>query len=246
MPRPVLLITGASRGIGAATAQLAGARGYDVAVNYKSDAKAAAEVVAAVKAAGGKAVAIQADMAHRGRHRAHVRRGTTRSGRSPISSTTPASAATNSRLDDAERRRSCARCSTSTVFGALLCARAAIRRMSNKHGGRAASIVLLSSMAATSAAPANMSGMPPPRARSTLMTSGLARSSPPTASASTASRPGRSRPRSTPPGRLERIAPMIPMGRAGQAGGDRRGGAVPAVGRGVLHQRHGAARRRGR
>ena len=59
---PVLLIAGGSRGIGASTARLAAARGYDVAVNYKSNAKAAAGVVAAVKAAGGKAVA------HPGRH----------------------------------------------------------------------------------------------------------------------------------------------------------------------------------
>ena len=59
----VLLVTGASRGIGAATARLAGARGYDVAVNYLRDAKSADAVVAAVKAAGQRAVAIQGDMA---------------------------------------------------------------------------------------------------------------------------------------------------------------------------------------
>ena len=56
MSRPVLLIAGGSRGIGAATAKMGGTRGYDVAVNYKSNAKAADEVVAAVKAAGGKSV----------------------------------------------------------------------------------------------------------------------------------------------------------------------------------------------
>ena len=62
MSRPVLLVAGGSRGIGAATAKLAGAKGYDVAVNYNSNANAAAAVVAAVKAAGGKAVALQGDM----------------------------------------------------------------------------------------------------------------------------------------------------------------------------------------
>ena len=62
MSRPVLLIAGGSRGIGAATARMAANRGYDVAVNYKSNSKAAAEVVDAVKAAGGKAVAVQGDM----------------------------------------------------------------------------------------------------------------------------------------------------------------------------------------
>jgi NAD(P)-dependent dehydrogenase (short-subunit alcohol dehydrogenase family) len=63
MSRPVLLIAGGSRGIGAATAKLAGARGYDVAVNYHSNVKAADSVVASVKAAGGNAEAIQGDIA---------------------------------------------------------------------------------------------------------------------------------------------------------------------------------------
>ena len=63
MSRPVLLIAGGSRGIGAATARLAGARGYDVAVNYKTNSNAAAAVVKAVEKGGGKAVAIQGDMA---------------------------------------------------------------------------------------------------------------------------------------------------------------------------------------
>jgi NAD(P)-dependent dehydrogenase (short-subunit alcohol dehydrogenase family) len=63
MSRPVLLIAGGSRGIGAATAKLAGVRGYNVAVNYKTNSNAAAGVVDAVKRAGGEAVAIQGDMA---------------------------------------------------------------------------------------------------------------------------------------------------------------------------------------
>ena len=63
MSRPVLLIAGGSRGIGAATAKLAAGHGYDVAVNYKNNSNAAASVVEAVKKAGGKAVAIQGDMA---------------------------------------------------------------------------------------------------------------------------------------------------------------------------------------
>ena len=63
MSRPVLLIAGGSRGIGAATAKLAGARGYDVAVNYKTNSNAAARWSRPWRRAGGKAVAIQGDMA---------------------------------------------------------------------------------------------------------------------------------------------------------------------------------------
>ncbi len=60
--KPVLLITGGSRGIGAACARLAGARGFQVGVNYLRDRRAADGVVAEVEAAGGKAIAIQGDM----------------------------------------------------------------------------------------------------------------------------------------------------------------------------------------
>ena len=62
-PRRVLLVTGGSRGIGAATVRLAAARGYDVCVNYRSDAAAAAQVVEAATRAGARAVAVQADVA---------------------------------------------------------------------------------------------------------------------------------------------------------------------------------------
>src|ERR1700722_5102678 len=63
MTRPVLLIAGGGRGIGAATARLAAERGYDVAINFLSRADAAAQVAGAVQKAGGTAVVIQGDMA---------------------------------------------------------------------------------------------------------------------------------------------------------------------------------------
>ena len=63
MSRPILLIVGGSRGIGAATARMAGARGYDVAVTYKSNAEAAESVCDAVRVAGGRAFAVQGDAA---------------------------------------------------------------------------------------------------------------------------------------------------------------------------------------
>src|SRR5580704_19745951 len=64
MPRPVLLIAGGGRGIGASTARLAAERGYDVAINYVQRADTAAEVAAAVQKSGGKSLAIQGDMAN--------------------------------------------------------------------------------------------------------------------------------------------------------------------------------------
>ena len=64
--RKVVLVTGGSRGIGAATCVLAAQKGWDVAVNYTSNAKAADDVVQHVKAAGGRAIAVQADVADEG------------------------------------------------------------------------------------------------------------------------------------------------------------------------------------
>ena len=148
MPRPVLLIAGGSRGIGAATARWPAQRGYDVAVNYSSNAKAAAGVVDAVKSRrrqGGR------DPGRHGRSRPTSSASSTkpprRSVRSRISCTAPASSATNSRLEEASaadhargaRRRYSWR-------AALRCAPAcaACRR---KNGGKGGSIVMLSSMA---------------------------------------------------------------------------------------------------
>ena len=63
---PIALVTGASRGIGAATARLAAARGYQVAVNYRSDGEAAARVVREIERAGGRALAVRADVSQEG------------------------------------------------------------------------------------------------------------------------------------------------------------------------------------
>ena len=113
MPRPVLLIAGGSRGIGAATARLAGERGYDVAVNYKGNATAAASVVAAVKASGGKAVAIQGDMALEDDIERVFDEAAKKLG--PLTHFVHSSGIIGdySRLDEADTRR-CARCSIST------------------------------------------------------------------------------------------------------------------------------------
>ena len=62
--RKVLLVTGGSRGIGAATCNLAAQKGWDVAVNYSANAQAADGVVQQIKAAGGRAISVQADVAH--------------------------------------------------------------------------------------------------------------------------------------------------------------------------------------
>src|ERR1035441_799968 len=126
MSRPVLLIAGGGRGIGADTCRLAGSRGYDVAVNYKSNAKTAASVVEAVKAAGGKAVAIQGDMA--------IEADVERVFDAAVAQLGPLTHFLHSAGIPGKNSR-------------LLGARAAVRRMSTAKGGPGGAIVLLSSIA---------------------------------------------------------------------------------------------------
>jgi NAD(P)-dependent dehydrogenase (short-subunit alcohol dehydrogenase family) len=135
MSRPVLLIAGGSRGIGAATAKLAGERGYDVAVNYKTNSNAAAAVVKSVEKAGGKAVSIQGDMALEN----DIERVFDDVGKKLGTIThfvhSSGIIGDNSRLDEASAQTIREVLDIDT-FGALLCLRACVRRMSNVCGMR--------------------------------------------------------------------------------------------------------------
>lgn len=151
MDRKVMLVTGGSRGIGAATARIGASRGYAVAVNYLRNRAAADEIVSAIRATGGEAIAVQADVAVE----AEVVRmfqevdafGTLR-------------ALTNNagilerqaRVDEMDAGR-LMRIFATNVTGSFLCAREAVRRMSTRHGGAGGAIVNLSSIAARLGAP---------------------------------------------------------------------------------------------
>src|SRR6266852_6681825 len=138
---PVLLITGAGRGIGAATAKFAAARGYDVAITYKTDAKSAADVVAAVKAQGCNAIAIKADMASE----ADVERTFKEAdalGRLTHFVYNAGIPGVAGRLESADSTMM-REVIEVNVLGALWSMQHAIRRMSKKHGGAGGAIVLL-------------------------------------------------------------------------------------------------------
>lgn len=215
MSRPVLLIAGGSRGIGASTAKLAGARGYDVAVNYKSNSNAAAGVVAAVKAAGGKAVAIQGDMAIE----ADIERTFDDAARElgPITHFLHSSGISGkySRLDevDAQTMREVIDVDT---FGALLCLRACVRRMSTKHNGKGGSVVMMSSMAAPLGGANECVWYAAAKAGVDSMVIGVSREVAKEGVRVNAVTPGVIDTDIQPPGRVERVTPMLPMGRAGQ------------------------------
>src|SRR5262245_6274719 len=132
---PVLLITGAGRGIGAATAKLAAARGYDVGINYKTDAQSAADVVAAVAAQGRKAVAIQGDMAAEADIERMFKTVDDKLGRLThfvYNTGIPGRAGRLEAASPAMMREVL----EVNVLGALWSMQHAIRRMSNKHGGQ--------------------------------------------------------------------------------------------------------------
>ena len=210
----ILLITGAGRGIGAATARLAAARGYDVAVNYLRDEKAANGVVSAVKVAGQRAVAIQGDVAIEADVARTFATIDKELGRLTHLVYNAGSTGGNSRLEAADTAmiRSVIELN---VLGALMCAKAAIPRMSAKHGGPGGAIVMLSSVAATLGSAGEYVWYAASKGAVDSMTIGLARELAGDGIRVNAVAPGIIATDIHPPGRLERLAPLTPIGRAG-------------------------------
>jgi NAD(P)-dependent dehydrogenase (short-subunit alcohol dehydrogenase family) len=215
MARPVLLIAGGSRGIGASTCRLAGGRGYDVAVNYKSDTKAAAGVVDAVKAAGGKAVAIQGDMIDE----ATVMRVFDEAAKAlgPITHFVHSAGigGKNSKLEVATAQ-TLREVIDVNLYGGLLCAREAVRRMSTARGGPGGSIVLISSIASVTGGAGEYVFYAAAKGGIDALTNGLAREVAKEGIRVNAIRPGPTKTDIHEPGRLERITPLLPMGRPGE------------------------------
>lgn len=213
---PILLITGGSRGLGAATAKLAATRGYDIAVNYRRDRAAADAVVAAVKAAGRRAIAVQGDMANR----ADVDRMFTtvdaelgRLSHLVYSSGITGPVSRIESLSDEDIREVVAL----NVEGAFYCARAAVPRISTKHGGPGGSIVLLSSMASVLGGGGEYVLYAASKGAIDAMTVGLSRELAAEGVRVNAVSPGLIDTEIQPPGRVERVGPSVPIGRAGRA-----------------------------
>ncbi len=149
---PVLLVTGASRGIGAATALLAAQQGWAVAVNYAANSLAADEVVRSIRANGGSAMAVQADVANEAQVLAMFARIDAKLG--PLSGLVNNAGVVDvsARLDEMDMAR-WRRMFDINVLGSLLCAREAVRRMSTRHGGAGGAIVNVSSAASRLGSP---------------------------------------------------------------------------------------------
>jgi len=148
----VAIVTGGSRGIGAAVSELLGAQGYCVVVNYARDAKAADKVAAAVEKAGGKAIAVQADVASEADvlklfHASDEAFG-------PLTALVNNAGVINRQCQIADvTADGVSRVLAVNVLGSILCAREAVRRMSTAKGGKGGAIVNISSVAARLGAP---------------------------------------------------------------------------------------------
>ena len=148
----VLLVTGGSRGIGAATALLAAQNGWSVAVNYTANSLAADEVVRQIRASGGQAMSVQADVADEAQVLRMFEHIDAKFGHLTGLVNNAGVVDVTARVDEMSVAR-WKRMFDINVIGSLICAREAVRRMSTKHGGEGGSIVNVSSAASRLGAP---------------------------------------------------------------------------------------------
>jgi len=149
--KPVFLIVGGSRGIGAAVAQLAGAQGYEVVLTYAGQADRAAAVVDSIRTAGGSAHAVKADVSLEADIQALFQE-VERIGPLKVMVFSSGITGTASTLMDASTD-TIARVLDVNLLGAILCGREAVRRMSTDHGGTGGAIAFVSSRASTYGSP---------------------------------------------------------------------------------------------
>ena len=216
----LVLITGGSRGIGAATALLAARQGYAVAVNYSANSLAADEVVRQIRQSGGQAMAVQADVALEAQVITMFEKIDAKFG--PISAlvnnagvvdqTTRVDAITLERLQ---------RLFAVNVFGSFLCAREAVRRMSTRYGGTGGAIVNVSSAAARLGSPGQYVDYAAAKGAIDTFTLGLAKEVAQEGIRVNAVRPGLIdtdiHASGGLPQRAHDLAPEVPMQRAGTA-----------------------------
>ncbi|WP_026363100.1 SDR family oxidoreductase [Methylopila sp. M107] len=216
---PVILITGGSRGMGAATARLAAQRGYDVAISYISD-KAAAEAVASdVEAAGRKALPVRADSADPKDVIELFAEVDNKFGRLDVLVNNAAIIAKQSRLEDLSFERM-QRIFAVNSIGPILCAQQAIKRMSTRHNGRGGVVINISSASARLGSPNEYVDYAASKGALETFTTGFAKEVAREGIRVACIRPGHiyteMHASGGEPGRVDRVRDSIPMGRGGQ------------------------------
>nr|WP_294981380.1 SDR family oxidoreductase [uncultured Pseudomonas sp.] len=216
----VMLITGASRGIGAATALLAAERGFTVALNYRREREAAEALVARITAAGGTAQAFAADVANEADVLRLFHEVDDAFGRLDVLVNNAGILERQMRLEDMDVAR-LQRVFAVNVTGTFLCCREAVKRMARRHGGNGGSIVNVSSMASRLGSPNEYIDYAAAKGAVDSLTIGLAREVAGEGIRVNAVRPGLIRTEihasGGEPGRVERLQSAIPLGRGGEA-----------------------------
>ncbi len=220
MTHPVILITGGSRGIGAATAILAAKRGYDVAFTYQSNATAANEVAEKIRATGRKALMLQADVAVEADVLSVFKHVDAQLGRLDALVNNAGILEKIMRLEQMDAAR-WQRVLGVNVIGSFLCAKEAVLRMSTRHGGKGGGIVNVSSVAARIGSPNEFVDYAAAKGAVDAMTIGLAKEVATENIRVNAVRPGliytEIHASAGEPGRVDRAKEGVPMKRGGTA-----------------------------
>jgi NAD(P)-dependent dehydrogenase (short-subunit alcohol dehydrogenase family) len=215
----VLIVTGGSRGIGAATATEAARRGYDVCVAYQQRADAAREVVTRCEQMGARALAVQCDVSSEPDVARLFSTVDERLGRLAALVNNAGMVDRRARVEDLDAER-VERILRVNVVSAFLCAREAVRRMSTRHGGTGGAIVNVSSRAAALGSPGEWVHYAAAKAALDTLTVGLASEVAAEGIRVNSVRPGLINTdihaSGGEPGRVERLKDRVPMGRGGQ------------------------------
>jgi len=218
--KPIVLITGGSRGIGAATALACAQAGYAVAVNYHANSLAADDVVRQIRAGGGTAITVQADVAVESQVMAMFAKVDTKLGRISALVNNAGIVDATSRVDAMDWAR-LKRMFDTNVIGSMVCAREAVLRMSTRHGGSGGCIVNVSSAASRLGSPGQYVDYAASKGAIDTFTLGLAKEVAAEGIRVNAVRPGiidtEIHASGGLPDRARDLAPQVPMQRAGTA-----------------------------
>lgn len=216
---PLILITGGSRGVGAATARLAAARGYDVAISFVSSESAAVAVAADVEAAGRRALAMRADSADPAQVARLFAAIDRTFGRIDVLVNNAAIIARQSRLEDFGFERM-QRIFAVNSIGPMLCAQQAAKRMSTRYNGRGGVVINVSSASARLGSPNEYVDYAASKGALETFTTGFAKEVARDGIRVNGIRPGHiyteMHASGGEPGRVDRVKDTIPMGRGGQ------------------------------